>query len=225
MHFSEWAEYDTLKFIDSFLREEDNFLDIGANVGLFTLLASCHIKRGNIICIEPGAIQRLRLLAHLEINNVKAEVFPFAVSDEEKIVSFTKGDAVAHVSLDKLDNGPLHESVQAKRLDSFCPKLKYHLMKIDVEGFELQALKGATELMTTGLLPVIIFELNGSSERYGIPTSALINYLRDNGYTLGIYSHNTQVFDTRARLHDDIIGLNEEGLSLLKTRLPGVKIL
>jgi hypothetical protein len=56
MLFSEWFDYDSLHFVDEFLRPSDNFLDIGANVGLFTLLASRRML-DSIACIEPGFTQ------------------------------------------------------------------------------------------------------------------------------------------------------------------------
>lgn len=225
MLFSEWAEYDSLKFLDSYLRPGDSFLDVGANVGIFTLLASRHVGSGRLVCIEPGRLQRERLQAHLSLNNIAADVFSYAVSNEEKTISFSTGDAVAHISAATEDTGAKSEEVNARRMDSFIPHQQYQLMKIDVEGFELAALQGASQLIADGHLPVILLELNGSSERYGIPSSEIIALLRKAGYTLGIYRHDQKHFDTTAHLWDDVLAVNEKGLALLKERIADLKII
>ena len=142
--FSEWADYDSLHFIDEFLHPGDYFLDVGANVGLFTLLASRRIVSGGIVCVEPGRTQLARLREHLAANAISAEVFPVAVSDNNSTVYLTQGDAVAHVAAADGDSRRASaEVVQALLLDDFIPDRVYHLMKLDVEGFEAPALSGA----------------------------------------------------------------------------------
>ncbi|SKB06052.1 methyltransferase, FkbM family [Prosthecobacter debontii] len=225
MLFSEWSEYDSLKLIDTFLRPEDSFLDVGANVGLFTILASRHVKDGLIVCVEPGRVQRERLMEHLQLNHIKAEVFPYAVGNEEKTVSFNIGDAVAHIALQQATDSPKMEMVDIKKLDTFLPRRKYSLMKLDVEGFELAALEGASGFLSEGLFPVILFELNGSSDRYGIAPEQIVTFLTKQGYTLGVYRHDSGTFDTTAKLWEDVLAVNSEGLQMLRDRIPHLKII
>jgi FkbM family methyltransferase len=55
------------------------------------------------------------------------------------------------------------------------------LIQLDVEGYELSALKGAAETIAK-YSPVIAIEENGLSERYGIPRGAALDWLADIGY-------------------------------------------
>ncbi|MFN7731155.1 MAG: FkbM family methyltransferase [Pirellula sp.] len=219
MLFGEWHEYDALHFIDAWLRPEDYFLDVGANVGLYSLLASRHVG-SSIVCVEPGKTQLDRLAENLRDNSCNALILPYCVSDEPGISHMSSGDAVSHVSADTLQG----EAVETVRLDDVVPDRTYALMKLDVEGFELKALRGARSLISSGRLPAILFELNGSSTRYGVSESDVPRLLREHGYTLGMYRHDEQVFDTTASLWGDVLALSEQGMEMLKRRLPNLRV-
>lgn len=223
MLLSEWYDYDSLHFVDEFLRDNDNFLDIGANVGLYTLLASRRNLKG-IVCVEPGLRQSGGLRKNLHANGIKAEVFQIAVSDRNGFVELTSGDNIAHISLDmETHEGSGVERVETARLDDFLPDREYQLVKIDIEGFESPALRGAEKLIANCRLPAILFELNGSAERYGRRSEETAEILRAAGYVLGIYRHDAQEFDMTCKLWGDVLALNPAGLSTFKKRMPSVR--
>lgn len=122
-------------------------LDVGANVGSYTLLfASWAGEAGHVYAFEPAAASRAGLERHLSINGLSARVTvrPEAISDGSGALLFR--DAGTHG-----DNRLVREatsetrSVQALSIDEFCEAagLEPDVIKIDIEGAELAALRGA----------------------------------------------------------------------------------
>lgn len=74
---TEYDSWDQMKFIEAYLKPGDHFIDVGANVGLFSLLASSVIgTKGKIIAIEPVPLSVKRLEENIGLNqleNVKIE--------------------------------------------------------------------------------------------------------------------------------------------------------
>lgn len=224
MLFGEWNEYDSLKFIYTFLRPGDNFLDVGANVGLFSILASKTVSPESIFCVEPGKTQRSRLEDNFRLNRIDGvHIYPFAVGDTAGSANFSTEDAVSHIleSASQADNS---EVVEIRRLDSFLPKQIFHLTKIDVEGFELPALRGASGLLENAFLPVMLLELNGSSERFGIQTYDILAFLESCGYRVGVYRHDENVISCSDHLWNDVLAFNEAGEKLIRERIERVRI-
>jgi hypothetical protein len=97
-------------------------------------------------------------------------------------------------------------------------------MKLDVEGFEAPALSGAQQLIANKRLPAIIFEMNGSAERYGRSSFQSADFLRQCGSVLGVYRHDLRELIVTTQLWDDVIALSPEGLRMFKERLPSVRM-
>jgi FkbM family methyltransferase len=121
----------------------DIFLDIGANIGVYSLIVATRRLAGEVIAFEPDARSLGALRANLLINGIAdaVEVRPIALSDHDGTVRFTpdpgtsscrsrvSADGTAAVSCAKLDT---QLSAAGKRL----------FFKIDIEGHELSALDG-----------------------------------------------------------------------------------
>ena len=72
------------------------------------------------------------------------------------------------------------------------------LIKIDVEGFELEVLKGANKILEAKGLIAIIIELNGSGEKYGIKDIDVHNYLLEFGFQPVSYNpFNRKLYDLK----------------------------
>lgn len=212
---SEWHDWDTAQFITRFLREGDTFVDVGANIGLYTLPASRIVKAtGRVIAIEPSPINRARLQENLTLNSISTvHVEPCALGETPGELSFSDEDALAHVEL--AGSGP---KVPVKTFDSITPQTEIALMKVDVEGFELSVFRGAIQTMQAGHLPVILFEMNHSHLRYGVSAEDIFTFLRSTGYQIACYEHNS-----RRIMHDhlegDIIAFTQRGLQMMQQRL------
>lgn len=155
-------EFSDMGFLLHFLREQDLFVDVGANVGSYTILAcSCVGARG--VAFEPVPITYDKLLKNVRLNfldnNVKC--VNNGLGSEEGVIEFTSDvDTMNHV----LAPGEIcgkKVSIDVTTLDlalsGDCPSL----LKIDVEGYETPVIEGAQETLKNKLLNAVIMELNG----------------------------------------------------------------
>jgi FkbM family methyltransferase len=124
--------------------------DLGAHVGFYTLLASvCLGQRGRVFAFEPSPKNLAFINDHLHLNGCgNVEVCPFAVSDRKGTMAFEEGpgSSMGHLG----DHGSL--SVQVVALDDLVDAGTIDppdLVKIDVEGEEVRALRGAERVLTT----------------------------------------------------------------------------
>lgn len=160
-------EFNDMGFLLHFLRENDLFVDIGANVGSYTILASAQIG-ANSIAIEPIPSTYKNLTQNIYVNNIEAKVqsHNIALGSENGEISFTSSlDTMNHVSNEKSDNDII---VTVSTLDNILKdKSVPALIKIDVEGFETEVLKGASLTLKDERLKAIIIELNGSGKQFG----------------------------------------------------------
>jgi len=131
--------------------------DVGANIGVYTLLFSKFSKF--VYSFEPSPRNLSFLYKMLEINKIKnAQVVRSAVSDFVGFCSFKESNSCATGKLD--DEGDL--KVRVTSLDKFIEKSKIlpDVIKIDVEGAELSVLKGAKNCISKNH-PLIVLETHG----------------------------------------------------------------
>lgn len=154
-------EFADMFFLLHLLRPEDLFCDVGANVGSYTILAAgvCGARTASIEA-DPGTAKTL--LRNIEANSLTqlVELFTVAVGASEGEVRFTIGkDAMNRVA----ESGDtLTRLVRQRRLDDLLADRNPVFMKIDVEGYEEQALQGAETLLSNQSLVAI--ETEGYTE-------------------------------------------------------------
>ena len=208
----EFHDWDTAKFITEFLREGDTFVDVGANIGLYTLPAAA--KKARVVAVEPSARNRGRLEENLALNGLTSvKIEPCALGEIEGVMAFCDDDALAHVEL--AGDGP---KVPVRRLDAILPEGEIALLKVDVEGFELAVFQGAEIAMRAGRLPVILFEMNHSYERYGVTEAQIFGFLREHGYQIARYEHDARRLVTNG-LEGDVVAFTPRGEQLIHDRL------
>jgi FkbM family methyltransferase len=136
------------------------FYDVGANVGLYSLLAARQDPTGRTYAFEPLPKNAWYLRRHLEFNAVhNVKVFELAISDKVGTdVFYEAGDrAMGHLG----QGGNL--SVRSETLDSLLQKEEIsppHYIKMDIEGAELRALRGASNCIQLHR-PVIYLATHG----------------------------------------------------------------
>ena len=137
-------EYHALK---GCAREGATVFDIGANVGCYTLLFARWVGgTGRVYAFEPAAASRAGLERHLSINGLagRVTVRPEAVSDRSGTATFL--DAGTHGDNRLVPGGTADTtSVPSVSIDEFCAAngIVPDIIKIDIEGAELAALRGA----------------------------------------------------------------------------------
>lgn len=180
------AEYEDMAFLMHLLTGDDVFVDVGANVGAFTVLASgvCGAKS---IAFEPVDSAADRLEANLNINRLNGSVLVhrLAVGAQKGMVRFTTDeDTMNHVAL----GDEAGKEVPVETLDSALEGVDPILIKIDVEGYEPDVLAGARDCLRRRSLLAIIVEINGALERYGRSIFDLFDPLSEMGFAPFAYN-------------------------------------
>jgi FkbM family methyltransferase len=171
------------------LRPGDTVLDIGANIGL-TMLRAAHWvgKAGQVHAFEPNPQMQQQLkesIAYNQLSNVTLHRVALGDQPGTLELNVPLGHSGAG-SLVRKDSDPSKfESVQVavKTLDSIFPVMGHiRLVKIDVEGFEPQVLRGAHQLCSRNPPDAMLIELNGYTD--SIEVHPTIQILRELGYRL-----------------------------------------
>ncbi|GAA4328302.1 FkbM family methyltransferase [Mucilaginibacter gynuensis] len=186
-------EFDDMAFLLHFLRPGDGFFDIGANVGSYTLLAS-GICRAKSIAIEPvkATFEILGLNIALNLLHENVQLINAAVGAQQGTVSFSADeDTTNHVIAQDESKADI-EVIQLVTIDSLLDQLQPDLIKIDVEGYETEVLKGMQQTLANPRLKAIIIELNGCGARYGFDENAIHRQLLDNGFAPYTYDAFTR---------------------------------
>lgn len=181
-------EFEDMAFVLHFLNETDMFVDVGANVGTYTVLSSGAVG-ARTISIEPVPSTYASLIDNIRLNDIseKVNALNTALGRETGELSFTAGlGTVNHVLSDK----EVCENVirvPVNTLDNILTGHSPTLMKIDVEGYETIVLAGGHGVLANESLLGVIMELNGSGERYGYSEEALHELML--GYGFNTYSY------------------------------------
>ena len=179
-------EWEELQFCLRFLRPGDHFVDVGANVGVFSTLVGTRIPGVRITAVEPFPPVREDLLANLALNDLSITVVDAALSDTPGEATFEVLDRdVLNRLAPEGDLGGDRITVPVTTLDELVGGDPPALIKIDVEGSELLVMKGARRLLTDDAAPVLLFEHAGYCEHFGITPAEVRTFLREVGY--GIY--------------------------------------
>jgi FkbM family methyltransferase len=163
-------EAGTLHIFDHILCPGDVYFDIGANIGLMTLYASKKVgKSGQVHAFEPQPDTFEILKNNCKINNVKnVFVNEYALGcDEGHAYIYANMDINRGASSLVRQDGFSGKKVFVSTLDKYLSKIdhkKIKLIKIDIEGYEMEMLKGARQLLSSDRAPVICVEYSNDVE-------------------------------------------------------------
>jgi FkbM family methyltransferase len=180
MLYAGLPEWDEMVFALRYLRPGDLFVDVGANVGAYSLIAATWMPSVKVIAFEPDAEAAARFEENWTLNALeRPPLVRAAVGAKPGSAQFTVGlDSINHIA----DAGePGGTTVPVVRLDDTVEGPA--LIKVDVEGFELDVFRGAHRLLTVDR-PALLFELNNGR---GEPVSVLLDHLRSLGYSMCRY--------------------------------------
>lgn len=141
---------------------EDIFLDIGASVGLVSILAGFKVTKGLVISIEPDPENYDLLIKNYRLNKLKNYIaFPFAAGDFKGTMQlYTNGSNGLSPSLQKVNGIENCINIDVEQIDNlvFTGHIPIPtILKIDIEGAELLALRGMKNLLTSEHKPRLIF--------------------------------------------------------------------
>lgn len=182
-------EFEDMSFVIKSLRKGDLFVDIGANVGSYTILAS-GVAGAHSISIEPHPVAFRKLTNNIRLNSLESLVSAqeHAIGATPSILRFTSDlDTVNHVVSSSGHSGEIIE-VPVLPLDALLHERQPTVIKIDVEGFETEVLNGGKKTFSSPTLLAVIMELNGSGQRYGYDEDAIHRRMLEWGFETATYT-------------------------------------
>jgi FkbM family methyltransferase len=147
------GEYETTqtKLVKSIVKPGMKCIDIGANIGYYTLLLSHLVKDGFVWSIEPEQNNLNELKYNIGLNNYKnIKILEVAVGNEDKMVDFfISGISPGrHSTVTTRYDGGHTIQVQMKRLDDIIPfNVKIDFIKSDTEGRDMDVMLGARRII------------------------------------------------------------------------------
>ena len=188
---------ELLTLLESLLKPDATFIDIGANQGEVTVAAALAALQGRVIAFEPVAEYRQRLRNNIELNAfAHVEILPYALGDIEGMFPIYDqpapfSDGTRHEGLSTLfassSRGTVRELVSVKRLDDVLAGMgvdRVDVIKLDIEGAEWAALRGASCTLTR-YRPVLIVEIGRETcQAAGYQPSEFAQWIIEQGYRI-----------------------------------------
>lgn len=161
--------------------------DIGANIGITTVWLA---RQANIVhAFEPVRNNQIRLLETLELNNIRnVTLHRIAVAETTSKRDLFLYNSYGHHSLSEnhVSEPVGKETIQTTTIDMFCRDYSINqidIIKVDVEGFENEVLKGASSMLTDKKIKYIIFEHSKLlMEKQGRSPDQVFSTLASHGY-------------------------------------------
>jgi FkbM family methyltransferase len=157
-------ESSPTRLVGEYLRPGMIVVDVGANVGYYTLLALSRVgQRGHVIAIEPASRPRRRLEAAVEgVPNVTILACALGAKRSTGTLYLDR-EADNDTPTMVPNHGGVPQEVTIVRLDECLAELGFDhidLLKLDVEGWEPEILNGASSLLADGRIGAMLCELN-----------------------------------------------------------------
>ena len=156
------------RFVERFLKPGMHVLDIGANIGYFTLLTSRQVgAQGTVVAFEPSPRERNRLQKNLVLNhcqNVRVEQVAVCdhIGEANLFVVLGRETGCNSMRSPNVDEPIKPITVPTTTLDEYVSMHEtgpIDFVKMDIEGAELSALKGARVLLTSSSRPIWLCEM------------------------------------------------------------------
>jgi FkbM family methyltransferase len=182
-HYYAWEE----NFIQSLLREGDTFVDIGANIGNLTIAGKLKVKNGKVVAFEAHPRTFSHLYSNISLNEMNIDLRNVAIGEKSGTLLFSDLHADDCNGISTTGSGIV---VPVQRLDTALRGLgDIRLLKIDIEGYELMALRAASEILAR--TKYVYFELGEQMcSRYGYKPSDLLELLHEAGFTIYSVLHS-----------------------------------
>jgi len=195
-----FKEEGTFKFITKNVKPNDVFLDVGANIGVYSILAAAKLGlAGKVVSIEPHSINFSSLLKNIALNNKSATIYPLniALTSKRSFQPFNyyqldSGSTGSQLGKSGYDNFHFREKVTEIKFATSIDELVDTdiipvptLIKIDVDGLEYQIVQGMVSLLKSEKRPRLVqIEINLEYKNEIIGLMSECGYkLREKHYT------------------------------------------
>lgn len=180
-------EAEELKMMQRFLNKDSVILDIGANIGWYSLNIAKDVPQGYIMAFEPVPKTFQYLKKNIELNNIhNVKLYNFGLLEtNDDVIFYYDPKLSAATSLRNLheDRKKIKIKCKIKRMDDFSKKIpKIDFIKCDVEGAEIFVIKGGIKTIKKHL-PILFLEmLRKWSAKFNYHPNDIIKILSDIGY-------------------------------------------
>jgi FkbM family methyltransferase len=181
-----------LLYLQSILKSNSTFIDIGTNKGIYLYQAEKIITRGKIIGFEPNK----KMVEFASKLFKTSKIYPLAVSSKKGIATLyipKKGDGLqdTRASLEVMSDNVEKIEIETITLDEWASQNHIHkidVVKIDVEGHEFDAIQGCN-LVLQMMKPIFIIEIELRHANY--PIQDIFEYIKEYDYSVFFYNRNT----------------------------------
>lgn len=204
-HSIYYGEFETgeISFLNTFLKPGDVFIDIGANIGLYALVAArCVGDTGRVYAFEPCSATYERLIDNVKLNRLgNVSCHQLALSekrhDSEMTVSLDGFDAWNSMARPTMGKLFTKETIRCTTLDDFAYDHNLvgciTMVKIDVEGWESRVLEGGRKTLSGKNVPILQVEFSGkASHLAGSSCQKTYQSLEELGFRMFTYDPRTQ---------------------------------
>ncbi|MDX1652450.1 MAG: FkbM family methyltransferase [Brumimicrobium sp.] len=181
LYYTGTYEAGTLSFMNKYLKKGDTFVDVGANIGIMSLAGSKIVgPEGKVISFEPHPLTADILRSNIALNKVEnVKIFEDALGSQNgNAVIFDRwadNRGGASLVMGKEQEG---RKIQMRTLSETIGAGKVDMIKIDVEGFELEVLKGSISVLKRDQPPILIVEFTENSEHESLSRKQLYDWLQ-----------------------------------------------
>tara|TARA_B100000242_G_scaffold266614_1_gene215571 strand:+ start:1991 stop:2923 length:933 start_codon:yes stop_codon:yes gene_type:complete len=178
------SDFEGMMFLLHVLRSDNTFIDVGSNIGTYTVLAS-KVIGSKSISFEPHPVTFEKLKKNIFLNSIKKSVIAISKGigseiSKKKFSNFT-GDKGP---LNRVSTGLKNDNdidIDFSTLDTEININSEYLIKIDVEGYEYHVLKGGKKILENKKLIGIIIETNSMVKKYGYDNEEVANFMNSFG--------------------------------------------
>lgn len=183
-------EKNVIEDLLSKLQPDDIVYDIGANIGLYTCLIESSITDSRVFAFEPHPATAARLEENIALNGLDAVVYQYALSNtrgEAELLPDNGGlGSGEHTLVSKSTNDTIN--VRTTLGDNLIDEEKLpkpNVLKIDVEGQELDAIRGLKQTLSDSECRLVYCEIHPEKlNSYGVTEGSLHNELKKAGFEL-----------------------------------------
>jgi FkbM family methyltransferase len=226
IYFGEYFEFHEMNFVRALLEPGDGFIDGGANIGVYSLLSASMVGSGGWVdAFEPDPLAAERLRENVALNQLtNVVVHEAAITDAPGQVRFTEGWDVSNRVLSQNQPAQNVVEVDAVRLDdALQPGVRYMIGKLDLEGAELAALRGAPHHLRSANPPVWMFEgFEHQLAKLGDSRQALLSMLSASNFTFHVFDalrHELMELDDPLEGPQNLIAVHRSARELVRGRL------
>lgn len=173
-----WEE-PVAQAIEAWLEPGWTFLDLGAHVGYFSLIAAA--RGAKVIAVEANLDYADMLFHNLKRHGLEAEIYATAVSDQPGPTFLAQDERFHNHPSARYLHGAEGIPVEAVRLLDILGERRPEFIKLDIEGLEYGVLRDSPEVLDQA--KVIVFEVGRAMcDRYGVPVADVIELMREHGF-------------------------------------------